>query len=71
MDKSTYSNDLAEDVHSDVFEHLQSEVSPSSSDNEQLTDEEIELAARLEFMEHLPRAEAEQRAREWYMPVPF
>jgi hypothetical protein len=37
----------------------------SASAEEQLTDEESELAARLEYMEGLPRDEAERRAREW------
>ncbi|HJR07732.1 MAG TPA: hypothetical protein VJ842_10760 [Pyrinomonadaceae bacterium] len=41
----------------------------SSSDD--LSAEEAELAARLEYDEHLPRAEAERRAREWFAPVPF
>jgi DNA repair protein RadA/Sms len=70
-DKNTYSNDLAEDVHCDVFEHLQADGLTSSGDCNPLTDEEAELAARLEFMEHVPRPEAERRAREWYAPTPF
>jgi hypothetical protein len=42
-----------------------------SSGNEDLSDEEAELAARLEYDEHLPRPEAERRARGWFAPVPF
>lgn len=41
------------------------------SSSEDLNDEEAELAARLEYDEHLPRAEAERRARKWFAPVPF
>lgn len=38
---------------------------------EPLTEEGEELAARLEYMEGLPRAEAERRARESLAPVQF
>jgi hypothetical protein len=41
------------------------------SSSEDLKDEEAELAARLEYDEHLPRVEAERRAREWFAPLPF
>lgn len=41
------------------------------SRSEDLSDEEAELAARLEYDEHLPRAEAERRARGWFASVPF
>jgi len=64
-DNDTYSQHLAEDAQNLEFEHLQTATVSI------LTDEEEELAARLEFDEHLPRAEAERRAREWYAPVPF
>lgn len=39
--------------------------------SEPLNEEEEEFAARLEFMEHIPRAEAELIAKEWFAPVPF
>jgi hypothetical protein len=41
------------------------------SSDKDLSDEEAELAARLEYDEHLPRPEAERRARGWFAPVPF
>ena len=41
------------------------------SEEEPLTEDETELAARLEYMENVPRKEAERRAREWFAPVPF
>jgi hypothetical protein len=44
---------------------------PGFSSANDLSDEEAELAARLEYDEHLPRAEAERRARGWFAPVPF
>jgi hypothetical protein len=71
IDKNAYSNNLAEDVPFDVLEHLQVHSVSTSADGEPLTVEEAELAARLEFMENIPRAEAERRAREWYAPLPF
>lgn len=64
-DKGSYLQHLAEDAQGFEFEHLQTAAIES------LTDEEEELAARLEYEEHLPRAEAERRAREWFAPVPF
>jgi hypothetical protein len=65
VDKDSYLQHLAEDAQGLEFEHLQTTAIDS------LTDEEEELAARLEYDEHLPRAEAERRAREWFAPVPF
>lgn len=65
VDKGSYPQHLAEDAQGSEFEHLQ------TATVEPLTDEERELAARLEYDEHLPRAEAERRAREWFAPVPF
>jgi len=71
-DKDSYSQHLAEDDQDSEFEHLRENACASSSEDEQpLTDEEAEFAARLEYNEHLPRAEAERRAREWFAPVPF
>jgi RecA-family ATPase len=71
-DKGRYSLQLAEDAQGSGFERLQLQPCASSSEDEQLlTDEEEELAARLEYDEHLPRAEAERRAREWFAPLPF
>jgi DNA repair protein RadA/Sms len=64
-DKGSYQQHLAEDAQDSEFEHLQRLTV------ELLTDEEEELAARLEYEEHLPRAEAERRAREWFAPMPF
>ncbi|MDQ3258203.1 MAG: hypothetical protein M3R15_30675, partial [Acidobacteriota bacterium] len=45
--------------------------SQGSSSDKKLSDEEAELAARLEYDEHVPRAEAERRARVWFAPVPY
>jgi hypothetical protein len=70
-DKDTYSQHLAEDDHGSEFEHLRAEACASSAGAEPLSDEEAELAARLEYMEYVPRAEAERRARERFAPVPF
>ncbi|MDX6693212.1 MAG: hypothetical protein QOF02_815 [Blastocatellia bacterium] len=71
-DKGSYLQQLAEDAQVSEFEHLRAQACTSSGEEEQpLTDEEEELAARLEFSEHLSRAEAERRAREWFAPVPF
>ncbi len=70
--KDSYSQHLGEDDQGSEFEHLQEQSCASSCEDEQpLTDEEAEFAARLEYSEHLPRAEAERRAREWFAPVPF
>ncbi len=44
---------------------------PDSSGDAPLNEEEAEFAARLEYEEQLPRAEAERRARAWFAPVPF
>ncbi|HEX8492999.1 MAG TPA: AAA family ATPase [Pyrinomonadaceae bacterium] len=71
-DKDSYSQHLAEDAQDSEFEHLRENTSASSGDVEKpLTDEEAELAARLQYEEHLPREEAERRARKWFEPVPF
>lgn len=71
-DKDSYSQHLAEDDQDSNSEHLRENACTSSDEDEQpLTDEEAEFAARLEYNEHLPRAEAERRAREWFAPVPF
>jgi hypothetical protein len=71
-DKDSYSQHLVEDAQDSEFEHVRENACASSDEDERpLTDEEAELAARLEFSEHLPRAEAERRAREWFAPVPF
>ncbi|HZH91588.1 MAG TPA: AAA family ATPase [Pyrinomonadaceae bacterium] len=71
-DKGSYSTHLAEDDQGSEFEHLRERPCTSSGEDVQpLTDEEAEFAARLEYNEHLPRAEAERRAREWFAPVPF
>jgi hypothetical protein len=71
-DKDSYSQHLAEDDQDSNSEHLRENACASSGEDEQpLTEEEAEFAARLEYNEHLPRGEAERRAREWFAPVPF
>jgi putative DNA primase/helicase len=69
--KSSYDNGLADDAQVGESGHYREDVCTSSECVEPLSDEEAELAARLEFMEGLPRDEAERRAREWFAPVPF
>jgi hypothetical protein len=59
-----------ENGHCDNSDERDNVLHEFSSDND-LSDEETELAARLEYDEHLPRPEAERRAREWFAPVPF
>ena len=61
--KSGYSSNLADDVQFSGFEHYRGDDSAGSESVEPLTEEGEELAARLEYMEGLPRAEAERRAR--------
>lgn len=70
-EKGTYSQHLAEDAQTPKIEHLRAGDDSSSVCAEPLNDEEVELAARLEYMEGVPRAEAERRAREWFAPTPF
>jgi hypothetical protein len=70
--KSSYDNNLSDGVQLSEFGHHQDEDCASSEKTEEpLTDEEAELAASLEFSEHLSRDEAERRARKWFAPVPF
>jgi hypothetical protein len=69
--KSLYSNNLTDDVQASEFEHQRVDDCTGSACAEPLTEEGEELAARLEYMEGLPRAEAESRARAWFAPVPF
>lgn len=61
--KNGYSNNLADDVQVSEFEHYRADGCAVS---ETLTEEGEELAARLEYVEGLPRAEAERRARELF-----
>lgn len=63
-EKDGYSQHLTEDAQGLQCEHLGADACTSSACTEPLSDEEAELAARLEYMEGLPRAEAERRARE-------
>jgi hypothetical protein len=69
--KSGYSSNLADDVQFSGLEHYQGNDSAVSKSVEPLTEEAEELAAQLEYMEGLPRAEAERRARESLAPVQF
>lgn len=69
--KSSYENGLADDVQAGESGHCREDACTPSECAEPMSDEEEELAARLEFMEGLPRNEAERRAREWFAPVPF
>jgi DNA repair protein RadA/Sms len=69
--KSDYGNDLADDAHVSVLERHRAGSCAASAPDGLLSEEEEEFAARLEYMEGLPRAEAERRAREWFAPVPF
>lgn len=69
--KSSYGSSLADDVQVSEVEHHRANGCALSARNEPLTEEGEELAARLEYVEGLPRAEAERRAREWFAPLPF
>ncbi|MDQ3684294.1 MAG: hypothetical protein M3430_01655 [Acidobacteriota bacterium] len=58
----------------DPFRHEKNknqENGETKFDGERITEEETELAARLEYDEHLPRMEAEQHGREWFAPSLF
>jgi hypothetical protein len=68
--KSGYSNNLADDVQVSEFEHHRADGYAVSASIKPLTEEGKELAARLEYMEGMPRVEAERRAREWLTPAP-
>lgn len=67
--KSEYSNNLADDVQVSEFEHYRATGCAVSTAVGPMTEEGEELAARLEYMEGLPRAEAERRARECLAPA--
>lgn len=69
--KGVCSNNLTDDVQDSEFEHHRADGCAVAACVEPLTEEGEELAARLEYMEGLPRAEAERRAHEWFAPVPF
>lgn len=52
-----------------IYEEPRNRENQETEDDTPLSEDEAELAARLEYMEGLPRSEAEQRAREWYSPA--